>query len=56
MACLPEWAEAADNRPNVVLIVADDLGWADLGCYGSTFYRTPNLDKGFERRKVARIL
>jgi arylsulfatase A-like enzyme len=31
--------------PNVVLIVADDLGWADLGCYGSTFHRTPNLDR-----------
>ena len=36
----------ADDRPNVVLIVADDLGGADLGCYGSKkFYRTPNLDK-----------
>ena len=38
-------ALAADERPNVVLIVADDLGWADLGCYGSRFHRTPNLDK-----------
>ncbi len=33
------------SRPNVVLIVADDLGWADLGCYGSKFHKTPNLDK-----------
>ena len=32
-------------RPNVVMIVADDLGWADLGCYGSTFHETPNLDR-----------
>jgi arylsulfatase A len=32
-------------RPNVVVIVADDLGWADLGCYGSTFHETPNLDR-----------
>jgi len=33
------------ERPNVVFILADDLGWADLGCYGSTFYETPNLDR-----------
>jgi arylsulfatase A-like enzyme len=31
--------------PNVILIVADDLGMTDLGCYGSRFYETPNLDK-----------
>src|SRR5438552_1824566 len=35
----------AVDRPNVVLIVADDLGWRDLGCYGSTFYKTPNIDR-----------
>ncbi|NQX01451.1 sulfatase-like hydrolase/transferase, partial [bacterium] len=34
----------AADRPNVIFILADDLGWADLGCYGSTFYETPNLD------------
>lgn len=33
------------SRPNVVLIVADDLGAMDLGCYGSTFHRTPALDR-----------
>ncbi|MCA1684762.1 MAG: sulfatase-like hydrolase/transferase [Planctomycetia bacterium] len=38
-------AHAAERRPNVVLIVADDLGWSDLGVYGSTFHRTPNLDR-----------
>jgi arylsulfatase A-like enzyme len=32
-------------KPNVVLIVADDLGAMDLGCYGSTFHRTPALDR-----------
>ena len=30
--------------PNVVFFLADDLGWRDLGCYGSQFYETPNLD------------
>jgi len=33
------------QKPNIILIVVDDLGWADLGCYGSTFYETPNIDK-----------
>ncbi len=31
--------------PNVIVINADDLGWADLGCYGSEFYETPHLDR-----------
>ncbi len=35
----------AAEQPNVVLIVIDDLGQRDLGCYGSTFYQTPNIDK-----------
>src|SRR6476659_7736547 len=30
---------------NVVLILADDLGWKDLGCTGSTFYETPAIDR-----------
>lgn len=34
----------AAERSNVVFILADDLGWTDLGCYGSSFYQTPNLD------------
>jgi len=33
------------SPPNVLLIVADDLGWTDLESYGSTFYDTPNLNK-----------
>jgi arylsulfatase A-like enzyme len=33
------------NKPNVIVILSDDLGWADLGCYGSTFHESPNLDK-----------
>ena len=31
--------------PNIVFFIADDLGTRDLGCYGSTFYETPNLDR-----------
>jgi arylsulfatase A-like enzyme len=33
-----------ESRPNVVFILADDLGWGDLSCYGRPDYRTPNLD------------
>src|SRR5438105_10249634 len=38
-------ARTASRPPNILFILADDLGWADLGCYGSTFYETPNLDR-----------
>lgn len=37
--------EVTDQRPNVVLIFADDLGYGDLGCYGATKVRTPNIDR-----------
>lgn len=37
-------ASAAARQPNVVLIVIDDLGRNDLGCYGSKFFKTPNID------------
>ncbi|HEY3787410.1 MAG TPA: sulfatase, partial [Urbifossiella sp.] len=42
---LPLHAAEPVRKPNIVLIVADDLGGRDLGCYGSTFHKTPNLDK-----------
>lgn len=35
----------SEPRPNFVFILVDDLGWADLSCYGSDFYETPNLDR-----------
>ena len=50
-AARPEPADASAaagkvaRPPNVVLILIDDLGWADLSCYGSTFHETPELDR-----------
>lgn len=35
----------AAQRPNIVIILADDLGWADLPCYGNRFNESPNLDR-----------
>ena len=40
-----ELVAASSRRPNVIFILADDLGWGDLSCYGNTFLRTPNLDR-----------
>lgn len=37
--------KSKDEKPNVLFILVDDLGWADLGYTGSTFYETPNIDK-----------
>ncbi|MFW5901147.1 MAG: sulfatase, partial [bacterium] len=38
-------APAEKGQPNVVVVLADDLGWKRLGCYGSDYYETPNLDE-----------
>src|SRR5262245_54728933 len=35
----------AADKPNIIFILADDLGWGDLGCYGHPVTRTPNLDQ-----------
>ena len=35
----------AQEKPNIVYINIDDLGWTDLACYGSSYYETPNIDR-----------
>lgn len=39
------FAVAQNAKPNIILIIADDLGWKDVGFMGSTYYETPNLDR-----------
>ena len=36
---------AADRPPNIIFVLADDLGWTDLACFGSKYYETPNIDR-----------
>ncbi|MEZ5106377.1 MAG: sulfatase [Draconibacterium sp.] len=38
-------ANQNSSKPNVVIVVIDDMGWEQLGCYGSSFYKSPNIDK-----------
>jgi arylsulfatase A-like enzyme len=32
-------------KPNIVFVLVDDMGWTDVGCNGSTYYETPNIDR-----------
>ena len=43
------YAQSAEATPNIVLIVADDLGWSDLGCYGNPYFESPRLDQLAQR-------
>ncbi len=43
---LPQSASAASqDQPNIIWLIADDIGWRELGCYGHPTIRTPNIDK-----------
>ena len=42
---LADAAGPTGRKPNIVFVLADDLGWAELGCYGNRFNETPHLDK-----------
>ena len=44
-ACVPLSAQTAEQRTNVVFILADDLGYSGVGCYGATQVKTPHIDR-----------
>ena len=44
-AAAPKLSQAQTKRPNILFILADDLGYGDLSCYGRPDYQTPNLDR-----------
>ena len=41
----PKEAKEIKLKPNFLFILADDMGWSQLGCYGSNYYETPNIDR-----------
>lgn len=43
--CFSHGSDISSVRPNFVFILVDDLGWADLGCYGGDLHETPNIDR-----------
>src|SRR5437867_644376 len=44
-SCFSAETVAKPAQPNVIIILADDMGWGDLGCYGHPSFKTPNIDR-----------
>lgn len=44
-SCLPQTKTEKNQKPNIVIIYADDLGYGDVSCYGATELKTPNIDQ-----------
>jgi len=45
LGCSSVKSVSTKKQPNFVFFLVDDLGWTDLGCFGTSFYETPNIDK-----------
>jgi len=45
LSALHAAAEPPSSRPNIIFIMADDLGYTDVACFGSKYYETPNIDR-----------
>ena len=43
--CATASLDTSKRQRNIVFILIDDMGWMDLGCYGSAFHETPNIDR-----------
>ncbi len=43
----------AANKPNFIIIFCDDLGYGDVGCFGSKKHRTPNIDKALKLPEIS---
>ena len=45
LLAISSWGWAEEKPLNFILVLVDDMGWMDLSCQGSDFYRTPSIDR-----------